>query len=379
MGRKVLFEREGQAAVLEEVNAPEVELQEAVKRNPELLPIEDFGMAGPLLVIGRETPLPSGDVDLVALSRAGDLLLVEFKVGPANPDFRRATSQLLDYGSDLWERSLEGLERSVALPYFQGPRCPEGSPGHGARSLQEAARRAWPDASEEDLAACLDHLRAALDSGGFHYVVAAQRFTETALRTIAYLDAISRAWFYAVELVRFAGPSGVATEARTIYRPEPRRTERVGSIDEAAFLERVDDPAFRESLERVLEEARNLGYRIQWGVRGGAIKLPTPDHPDPLSIGWVFDDSRDNWAGLHNLTLGYLPSSLERRPSVKEAVDRYLEALSAIPGGKRVEAPGDSPRGFEFDRTTLPPNETAVISCLAQLAHDAQEGALDQG
>jgi len=372
MTRKILFEHEGRRAILEEAPAPEIELQEVVKHHPELLPIEDFGMAGPLLVIGRETPLPSGAVDLAGLSRAGDLLLVEFKIGPANPDFRHATSQLLDYGSDLWGMSVEDLERTVALPYFHGPLCPEGSPGHRAGSLEEAARRAWPDASDDDLAACWDRLAGALRSGAFHYVVAAQRFTEPALRTIRYLEETSRASFYAVELVRFTGPAGTATEARTVYRPEARAARGAQRIDEEAFLGRIEDPGFRSSLERVLDAARHLGYRVEWGLRSGAIKVPTPDHPDPLSVGWVSYDSRGNWGRLRNLTLGYLPSSLGIRPSAKEPVDRYLEALSAIPGARPVEASGDTPRGYEFDRATLPPNETAVVSCLAQLAHDLQ-------
>ena len=373
MTRKILFEHEGLRTMLEEAPAPEIELQGVVKRDPELLPIEDFGMAGPLLVIGRETPLPSGAVDLAGLSRAGDLLLVEFKIGPANPDFRQATSQLLDYGSDLWEMSIEDLERTVALPYFHGRLCPEGSPGHRAGSLEEAARRAWPDASGDDLAACWDRLAGALRSGAFHYVVVAQRFTEPALRTINYLDETSRASFYAVELVRFAGPAGTATEARTVYRPEARAGKGSQRIDEEAFLGAIDDPGFRASLERVLDAARSLGYRVDWFLRGGAIKIPTRDHPDPLSVGWVFDDSAANWSGLRNLTLGYLPSSLEIRPSAKEAMDRYLEAVSAIPGARPVGASGNAPRGYELDRETLPPNETAVVSCLAQLAHDLQQ------
>ncbi len=372
MTRRILLEHEGRAALLEETAAPEVELQEAVKRNPELLPIEDFGMAGPLLVIGRETTLPSGAVDLVGLSRAGDLLLVEFKVGPANPDFRQATSQLLDYGSDLWEMGVEDLERTVALPYFRGPRCPEGSPGHRAGSLEEAARRAWPDAADDGLAACWDHLAAALRDGAFHYVVAAQRFTEPALRTIAYLDRTSRASFYAVEVIRFVGPSGTATEARTVYRPETRPAKEAPSIDEAAFLGGLGDPRLRASLERVLEAARSLGYRIEWGVRGGAIKIPTPDHPDPLSVGWVFDDSPANWNGLRNLTLGVQPASVRRRPSVEGAIERYEDALSRIPGGKRIVTANEDLRGYEFDRETLPGSETAIVSCLAELAHDAQ-------
>lgn len=198
------------------------------------------------------------------------------------------------------------------------------------------------------------------------------------LRTIAYLDGISRAWFYAVELVRFSGLAGVATEARTVYRPEPRRPGRPASIDEAAFLERFDDPAYRGSLEHVLEEARNLGYRLEWGVRGGAIKLPIPDHPDRLSIGWVFDETPANWSGLRNLTLGYEPRSLELRPSVRGPIARYEQTLAAIPGAKRVVTANQDLRGFELDRATLPPNETAVIAFLAQLAHDAQEGGSGQ-
>ena len=372
MTRKMLLEHEGHPTILEETPAPERELQEAVQRHPELLPIDDFGMAGPLLVIGTETPLPSGAVDLVGLSRGGDLLLVEFKIGPANSDFRRATSQLLDYGSDLWEQSVENFERTVALPYFQSPRCPEGSPGHGARSLDDAARRAWPDASDDDLAACRERLAGALHSGAFHYALVAQQFTESVLRTITYLDATSRASFYAVELVRFTGPVGTATEARTLYRPQARSAKTSQRIDEETFLDNIDDHAFRSSIEHVLDAARSLGYRVEWFLRGGVIKIPTDDHPAPLSVGWVFDDSRNNWGGLHNLTLGCLDSSLTLRPSAAEPVQRYMAALERIPGGKRVEATGDSPYGFEFDRTTLPPNETAVVSCLAQLAHDMQ-------
>jgi len=124
----------------------------------------------------------------------------------------------------------------------------------------------------------------------------------------------------------------------------------------------------------VVDAARSLGYRIEWGVRGGAIKIPTPDHPDPLSVGWIYDDSRGNWSGLRNLTLGYQPASVRRRPSVEQAIVRYDDALAAIPGGKRVVTANEDLRGYEFDRATLPPNETAVVTCLAQLAHDVQAG-----
>ena len=71
MQRKIVVQLEtGQSPVLEQTAAEnEHQLQEMMKENPDLLPVEEFGMTGPLLVLGRETPLPSGGVDLIALAR----------------------------------------------------------------------------------------------------------------------------------------------------------------------------------------------------------------------------------------------------------------------------------------------------------------------
>src|SRR2546423_1917903 len=110
MARKIVIVRDdgSQSALLTEVAAhDEAQLQERIKNDPDLLPIDEFGMTGPLMVVGRETTLPSGAVDLVALARSGELLIVEFKTGPQNPDFRATLAQLIDYGSDLWRTSLD--------------------------------------------------------------------------------------------------------------------------------------------------------------------------------------------------------------------------------------------------------------------------------
>ena len=75
--------------ILEETEATnEEELRSLVKDNPDLLPIEEFGLNGPVMVVGRETTLPSGAVDLICVTANGDLLVVEFKTGPQNSDFR---------------------------------------------------------------------------------------------------------------------------------------------------------------------------------------------------------------------------------------------------------------------------------------------------
>ena len=79
---------------------------------------------------------------------------------------------------------------------------------------------------------------------------------------------------------------------------------------------------------------------------------------------------------MRDLTLGYQPPSLRLRPSLEGAIQRYEDALAAIPGATPVVTYAHGTevdlRGYRFDRRTLPPNETAIVACLAQLAHDAQ-------
>ena len=116
MPRKIIMEIHGGAtSILTEALADdEAQLQELVKDNPDLIPIEEFGFEDNLMVVGREARLPSGAVDLVGVTRNGNILVMEFKTGPQNSDFRHALAQLLDYGSDLWELDYEEFEISVA-------------------------------------------------------------------------------------------------------------------------------------------------------------------------------------------------------------------------------------------------------------------------
>jgi hypothetical protein len=99
-------------------------LQEVMKESPKLLPVDDLGITGPLLVVGRETSVASGSIDLVGVVPSGDLVLVEFKTGPQNPDFRHALAQLIDYGSDLWGMAVSDFESGVVQRYLESPYCP---------------------------------------------------------------------------------------------------------------------------------------------------------------------------------------------------------------------------------------------------------------
>ena len=96
MPRKMVIQlKDGSTPILAESDADdELQLQEMINRHPEVIPIEEFGMTGSMMVIGRETYLPSGAVDLIGLTRQGNILIVEFKTGPQNSDFRHALEKI---------------------------------------------------------------------------------------------------------------------------------------------------------------------------------------------------------------------------------------------------------------------------------------------
>jgi hypothetical protein len=188
MARKLVIDLpDGTRQLLAEVLADdELQLQEQLKLHPGLLLLEELGLVGPAVVVGRESALDSGRVDLVLLGNGGDLALVEFKTGLQNPDFRECLAPMLDYGSDLWGMTLEEFETRVAQRYFSGPRCPPGTIAPDA-SLDQVLSQAWRT-TVDDAVDWREHLRAQLRDGSFQYVAAAQRFTPPVLRTLRYLN-----------------------------------------------------------------------------------------------------------------------------------------------------------------------------------------------
>jgi len=246
----------------------EAQLQKVLRDHPGLLPLEDLDLVGPPLVVGKETTVPSGAIDLVLVARGGELVLVEFKTGPQNPDFRAALAQLLDYGSDLWQMTLEDFERKVATRFFATPEA-VGTGYEKCKTLDEAIAKAWADnpLSDEELATFKDRLTADLADGAFTYVVAAQRLTEPMATTARYLNAnFLRSRFCLVEVVRFTGDEGQQVfEARTVLRPERRPGgggQRGTRLTRETLMERIDDAVYAEAVGRLLDAAEADGLEV---------------------------------------------------------------------------------------------------------------------
>lgn len=375
MPRKMILRMsDGEAPVLAETEADdETQLQELVKDNPDLLPIEEFGMTGPVMVVGRETSLPSGAADLVVLARSGELVIVEFKTGPQNQDFRRALAQLLDYGSDMWRMSYDEFERTVAVRYFASDHCRDAR-FQGLASLEQAVKAIW-DLPLEEVEQLRERLIQQLTTGSFHYVLVAQGFTETIKQTVEYLNAITRsAQFYALEIVQFTGAGLSAFESRSVLQPARMASTRSSATltSEAEFLDGISDQGYRESLRELLEACRGLGLRFEWGSLGASIRVQTPDRPEPLTIAWLFPPGRSGWMGLKDLTLGFDRWSANQVPSVRGALEQYLEAAKSLPG---VEPSGTKTvQGARLAPEPAMKLQKELVEILADLVRRVNEG-----
>lgn len=368
MPRKIVVESEGAPRILVETRAEdEAQLQEMVKKNPDLLPIEEFGMTGPLLVVGRETALPSGAVDLAAIARSGEILIAEFKTGPDNSDFRRALAQLLDYGSHVWSLTYDEFEATVPARYFASGYC-EDSRLRGLRSLEDAAKTIWPEMADDDLGEWRDRIVKQLESGIYHYVLVAQRFTTAIQKTAQYLNQVMPGpRTYAVEIVRFQGDGVEAFETRTVLKPAAGPVGQAARLDEDKFLEQVGDPRYREFLSEIFETCRGLGYRFEWGTTGVSIRLPTEDKPDPLTVSWIFLPGRSGWMGLTDVNFGFDSGSADQTPSSKDALEKYVASIGRLQGAGRPKAKNLKDTAWHFSASDAMAIESEIKECFAQL------------
>jgi hypothetical protein len=370
--------RTGTQVLKESLAHNEAQLQGVLRDHPGLLPLEDLGLVGPALVVGKETGVPSGAVDLVLVARGGELVIVEFKTGPQNPDFRAALAQLLDYGSDLWQISLDEFERTVPLRYFASSQA-AGTGYEKVKSLDEAIVKAWGDdpLSEEELATFKDRLTADLADGSFAYVVAAQRLTDAMVTTARYLNAThQRSRFYLVEVVRFTDglPEGEEVfEARTVLKPDP--TSRGGSrgprgarLTRDNLIDQIEDADYAEGIGELLDTAEATALVIAWGTSGVSLRLPNPLGGPPASIGWIHPPGVVGWLGLTDLVLGFDPTSPAYEP-LRAWLDAYVERISSL-GGDPVGNGGLT--AFHFS----PPMTCAHIDDITQALEGLARAAL---
>lgn len=381
MRKLVVMGDDGKRDIMSEASVDnEAQLHDIVKETPELIPSDEFGISGPLLVVGCETSLQSGYADLLCVSSNGDIVIVELKTGPQNADFRKVLAQLIDYGADLWRMSYKEFKNAVALRYFASTHA-SGDMVSGKQSLAEAAREFWTGLSDEEMSMFRENLSDNLSSGSFRYVLVSQSFTQSMEKTVEYLNFTNTgSRFYAVELVRFAGDRLSVFEARNALKSDvsstdaSRRKDSSGSlsIGESEFLGQIPDTSQRESLENLLEGCRGLGFRIGKGKRGLTIRLPVQERSEPVTVAWLFPPGVIGWMGLTELNFGFdSTNTSEKIPSTVVHLEKYADRVSELTVSREVER--NWFRGRRINVESELQHHEELIEILAKLVRESSE------
>lgn len=336
MPRRILIKGSTTNADLAETEASsELELQELLRQNPQLIPAEDLGLAGDLLVVGRETRVASGAVDLLCLSRTGELVIVEFKTGPKNTDFRHALAQVIDYGSDLWKLGDWATFDDGVVHRYLRSQYVESKFGTCA-NLHAAAVEAW-QLTQEEWDALTARLDLVIKKGDFHFVAAAQKFVEPMKVSVSYLNATALAGrYFLMEVIRFDGAGQTAYAAQIVQKPERRpggASSPAGRTDQDEFLARIADGDYHEAMSELFSSVQALDLSMAWGSKGASIRVKSPDRAEPISVGWVFLDD-GQWTFAKHVTFGVDPGTLQNHPTIAPAIRDFCEKVKTVPGAK---------------------------------------------
>lgn len=262
--------------ISEQKIAQESLLHEAIRCHPELIPVTDFEL-GDLVVVGEEAALGGGYADLLCIDASGQIVIIELKRGPENPDSRRVVAQVLGYGAHLWQMTPEEFEQR-ALTYLHSERCANADL-RNAESLQDVfgLGDARSDADEQDQCEEFDLLAAIGDnllSGRFAYLIVSSRVDASLRRVMEYLNSTASFRVGAVEIDHFGSDENDLFVPRSIPVAVVRRAPAPQlQTSRDRFLSEVT-PESRDFFEDLLDGLEELGFVLRWGKKGVACRLP---------------------------------------------------------------------------------------------------------
>jgi Asp-tRNA(Asn)/Glu-tRNA(Gln) amidotransferase C subunit len=288
MKRKALLKSGDNFVVLDESRFDaETQLQEALKLNPEVIPVSDLDLAE-VVVVGRETVVPVGAIDLLLVDADGRVIIVETKLS-SNPDLRRqVVAQVLDYGASLWRMAptLKQFE-DLVLQYWHSDTCQD-ERVKNAETLRQGIDPIFGEirGQDWDYDAFETALSENVSSGQHVLLVVASGLTDRLSRDLLqYVNLCLNLPLYAVEIDVFETEGRQLIVPRGVKYSGPTRDDAAKPpTTPEAFLTACTPDAegfFRE----MLNEAAAQGMTVYWGKLGFSVRMPL--HP-PITVMYGF-------------------------------------------------------------------------------------------
>jgi hypothetical protein len=336
----------------------EDELQKMFNDNPEVIPGKDFGLSD-LMVVGRETTLSAGYIDLLAVTRSGDIVIIEFKNIGNTLGKREVVAQLLDYGASLWKNcsGYDEFDQAIARAYFRSKYCTEEKLkkkeslevaavdfyGFENSGLDESSDQGDGATEEDELRTFKENLERNLQYGSFVYVMVCPRIPETAKHIIEYLSVCAGMRIHGVELEYFKHgdldivfPKGITYQSPKRIPATSRKSSKRSNMSGDVFEERIRDwgESYWREVEQFMEEFASLGCRFKWNSTGVGIYVKLGERK---SASLVYLDTEDEGI-IHPL----LPERLQEYVDGRDDLNFFTADVLAD-YRKRVEG---FPRSF---------------------------------
>lgn len=201
---KILVGDESGVRELEEGFASEVELQEFLRKHPDLMPLEEIDLNAPgLLCIGWEVGLASGAEDILYIDRNGLLTVVETKLRKNQEARREVVGQILEYAAQMATWSSANVERQ-AERFFASSVCPGEYRGCTLERALELFIQSSGGLSELSYDYFLGQVRANIERGRFRLIIAIDDIPEPLLKTVEFVNRFSQRFdMYLIQLKRF--------------------------------------------------------------------------------------------------------------------------------------------------------------------------------
>jgi hypothetical protein len=276
-------------------------IQERIRENPELLPINDIEpVFCPLISVGREVSTTSGYIDNLFLSTQGYLTIVETKLW-RNPEARReVVGQIIDYAKDISQWTFNDLEK-VVREYNKKYRNQNMGIIDTIRLLEQI--------DEQDESLLIDTISNNLKNGRFLLLIVGDGIRESVEEMASYLQRTPQLYFTLalVELQLFKLESAnddsimiipqvvlrTKEVTRAIVRIESKDVTKVDvyvpdetigkekpkrfTLTEDEFFKHLETEVGSDEIKlahQIKDDVQNIGCIVEWKQASFAVKLP---------------------------------------------------------------------------------------------------------
>jgi hypothetical protein len=312
----IIVSRNGDKGISKEPTGfkDEKELEEYIISNPECIPLNEINRKEKIAILANQFRVDNNIFDILATDENGEIYIIETKLYK-NPDKRKVTSQVLDYGTSLWNnyRHHENFDafRSAIEENLD------------TNLLEHIKNKFSINESEEIIA----KLKNNLSDGNFIFFVIMDELNDDLKNQIKFLNMKTDNTFaiYAIKMEKYLH-DGYTIMVPKLFGFEAKEATSKSNIskqwDEISFFEEAANNLNTEgvqALQKLYDFSEKIADRIGWG---SSFQVYFNKISPRRSLYYVYPDGR----------FVFNSHMLQDTPGAQRYSDEFKEKLSKIRG-----------------------------------------------